>query len=96
MDPNQNNDQASQIPGMPQDDSNTVPQPTPAPVVPETIPASAPEPEPEPEPTPAPVTEPEPAPVSEVPPPPPVVEENPVSGQADDTQVPNPDINQAV
>ena len=95
MDPNQNSDQASQIPGMPQDDNTVVPQPTPAP---EPV---VPEPSPTPEPTPAP----EPAPAPEVPsgttgevspPPPVVVEENPEAGQTDGSQAPSPDINQAV
>lgn len=92
MDPNQNSDQASQIPGTPQDDINAVPEPV------------VPEPSPAPEPTPVPAAEPEPAPASdvpagtmgEVPPPPPVVEENPEAGQADSTQTPSSDINQAV
>lgn len=97
MDPNQNSDQASQIPGMPQDDSSAVPQSTPVPeptTVPE--PFSAPEPAPATEPEPGLVPEVPAETVEEIPPPPPVAEEQKEAGQADGSQAPGSDANQAV
>ena len=89
MDPNQNSDQAGQIPSIPQNDSNVVPDASPAPeppIVPE--PASAPEPEP--------IVVPEvpSGTMEEVPPPPPVVEEHQEAGQTNDPQSTGSDTNQ--
>ncbi len=95
MDPNQNSDQASQIPGMPQDDSSAVPQSTPVPeptMVPE--PLSVPEPAPAPEPGIVPEVPSET--VEEISPPPPAVEEQKEAGQAVGSQALGSDTNQAV
>jgi len=85
MDPNQNDDQAGQNPGMPQGDDATGSQPTPAPE-----PTSNPEPSSAPEPAPeAPSGQ-----MEEVPPPPPVVEDQPAADPAGGSQMPGSDTNQ--